>query len=48
MRMMELTGPRLYLGPITKEDFVKVVFSAKPSVSKDDIVEHVAWTEKFG
>jgi len=43
--MMDLKGPKLWLGPITKEDFVKVVFSAKPSVSQDDIVDHVKWTE---
>ena len=32
MKMMELNGP-LWLGPITKAQFAKVVQNAKPSVS---------------
>ena len=46
--MMDLRDYKLYLGPITREYMMKVLFTAKPSVGKEDIVEHVKWTEQFG
>ena len=45
--MMDIPG-KLFLGPITSEDFANVLKKAKPSVGKEDIVEHVKWTEQFG
>ena len=46
--MMDLQGNKLHLGDITVEDFLKVLSKTKPSVSEEDIVQHVEWTHKFG
>ncbi len=48
MDLMEVEGPRLIAPSVTFKDFVKVLGSAKSSVSEKDIERHTDWTAEFG
>jgi len=48
MTWMEVDGSKLKEPEISFNDFLKSIKNAKPSVSNDDIVRHVKWTEEFG
>jgi hypothetical protein len=41
--MFNLPG-KVYLPPVSREDFAAVVLTAKTSVGPEDIKEHIKWT----
>ncbi len=48
MDLMQVEGPRLVAPLVTFKDFVKVLGTAKSSVSEKDIERHTEWTSEFG
>ena len=46
--LMELENGKLSCPLVALRDFVRVVATAKPSVSKADLKRQEAWTEEFG
>ncbi|KEG14058.1 putative vacuolar protein sorting-associated protein 4 [Trypanosoma grayi] len=49
MTAQELEHPELLMSlPVTMQDFVKALRTARPSVSETDVVQHIKFTEEFG
>nr|CCD13495.1 unnamed protein product [Trypanosoma congolense IL3000] len=49
MTMNDITeSEKLMPLPVTMQDFLKALRTARPSVSQDDITEHIKFTEQFG
>jgi len=49
MTMTEIPNPRMVLAlPVTKMHFIKALRTARPSVSEDDIKQHIKFTDDFG
>ncbi|KAF5225210.1 putative vacuolar protein sorting-associated protein 4 [Trypanosoma cruzi] len=49
MTAQEITEPGLLMPlPVTMQDFVKALRTARPSVADDDITQHLKFTEEFG
>jgi len=48
MSWTDIASDKLYPPIVTKKDFVKALKTAKPSVSKDDLEDHIKFTKEFG
>ena len=49
MTVDDITEPeKLVPLPVVKVDFIKALVRSRPSVSWDDIKQHIEWTEEFG
>lgn len=48
MTLMDIGPGKLAVPPISRFDFDKALMSVKPSVSVDDIKQHINFTSEFG
>ncbi|KAL0215883.1 hypothetical protein P9112_008067 [Eukaryota sp. TZLM1-RC] len=48
MNMMDIPSDKLGVSKVTYNHFLKSISKIKPSVSQEDIDEHIKWTELFG
>ncbi|KAH9599197.1 MIT protein [Trypanosoma melophagium] len=49
MTAQEIAQPELLMPlPVTMQDFMKALLTARPSVSDDDVTQHIKFTEEFG
>ncbi|KAL0250999.1 hypothetical protein GEMRC1_000213 [Eukaryota sp. GEM-RC1] len=48
MKLMDIEPTRVGVPPVGRGHFEKSLSKMKPSVSEEDIVEHIKWTQEFG
>ncbi|KAL0228360.1 hypothetical protein RCL1_004503 [Eukaryota sp. TZLM3-RCL] len=48
MSLFDIEPSKLTLSPVTVDDFLLSLKKIKPSVSSQDIEQHIVWTEQFG